>query len=107
MFCSYPSSFLRGLDAFCTAFLHPCLFSTNHSQSCPSSDVVHPTHFVLPFALPPSMLLCIISFFRLSSFFLIICPKHVSFLILIDSSSYLSVSAVFSTHSLQYFPTKN
>src|SRR6218665_2955683 len=63
-----------------------------HSQSCPSSDVFY-LMFGLPLALPPGMFLCIISFSRLSSFFLIVCPKDVSFLFLIDSGRCLSVSA--------------
>jgi len=47
---------------------------------------------------------CIISFSRLSSFFLIICPKYVSFRFLIDSSSCLSVSAIhlFFSMSMTY-----
>src|SRR6218665_3728014 len=44
----------------------------------------------------------ILSFSRLSSFFLIISPKYVSFLFLIDSRSCLSASTVFSTHSFVF-----
>src|SRR6218665_3913860 len=107
-FCSYASS-IRGLDAFCTAFLHFCLFSTSLSSSFLASTVqllVLSIHLIfrLPLALPPGMFLCIIPFSRLSSFFLIIlCPKYVSFLFLIDSSSCLSVFALCSTHSFVLF----
>src|SRR6218665_745968 len=38
VFCAYPSS-IRGLDAFCTTFLHSCLFSTNLSSSFIASTV--------------------------------------------------------------------
>src|SRR6218665_897520 len=111
LFYFYPSS-IRGLDAFCTTFLHSCLFSTNLSSAFIASPVqvlMLSIHLIsgVALALPPGMSPCIISFSRLCSFFLIIRPKYISFLFLIDSSSCLSVSTSFSTHSFVIFSVRN
>src|SRR6218665_4039174 len=84
------------------------MFSTSLSSSflaSPLQVLMLSTHLIfgLPLALPPGMFPCIISFSRLSSYFLIICPKYVSFLFLIDSSSCLSVFALCSTNSFVLF----
>ena len=66
------------LDAFCTTFLHPCVFSTNLSSSSIASPVrvlmlsIH-LIFGLPLSLPPGMLPYIIYYSRLSSFFFELC----------------------------------
>src|SRR6218665_3945049 len=99
---------IRGLGAFCTTFLHTCLFSTSLSSSFIASPVqvlmlsIH-LIFGLPLALPPGgMFSCIISFSRPYSFFLVVCRMYVSFLFLINSSSCLSVSALFFSLSMIY-----
>src|SRR6218665_3179797 len=76
------SSMIRGSDTFCTTFLHPCLFSTNLSSSSIASPVqVLSIHFIfgLPLALPPGMFLCISSFSRFFSCFLIIMSEICQF----------------------------
>src|SRR6218665_3096603 len=89
LFYSYPSS-IRGLDAFCTTFLHSCLFSTNLSSAFIASPVqvlMLSIHLIsgVALALPPGMSPCIISFSRLCSFFLIIRPKYISFLFFLST----------------------
>lgn len=66
LFYSYPSS-IRGFDAFCTTFLHPCLVSANLSSShkaIPAQGLMLSIHLIigLPLALQPGMFPCIVSF---------------------------------------------
>src|SRR6218665_811598 len=83
------------------------MFSNNLSSSFianPLQVLMLSIHLIfgLPRALPPGMFPSMIFYSRLSSSFLIICPKYVSFLFLIDCSSCLSVFALCSTHSFVF-----
>src|ERR1043165_4782321 len=101
-----PSS-IRGLVTLWTIPLHPLLSSvsrSNLSVDNPDHSLILSIHLFLgfPLALAPGTVPCIISFSRQSPCFLIMCPKYDIFLLLIDSSRFLSTPAVSNTHSFVF-----
>jgi len=93
--CLQPSSWSRRLAASWAVNRHWYLSSTalnSCSTDNPVQDVMFDIHAVLglPRLLEPGVVPCMISFSRLSPFFLITCPKYTSFLSLTDASKLLS-----------------
>jgi len=108
LFCSWSFS-VQGLTASCTTIFLRCLSSTVLNSSSivsPVESLILPNQFSfgLPLERTPGVVPWIISFSRHSSFFFIMCPKNLNFLLFTDlSRCLLSVPADWSTHSCVYF----